>query len=68
MVDSGTLTCEPPRQIIFTTEDNIKYGVNGAASESYPSILIISKDTENLGARFKMPVNKLIDVGMMLCK
>ncbi len=67
-VDSGILTCESPKHIVLTTKDGKKYGVNGSASNDYPSILEITKDQENLGVTFKMPVDFLIEEGLKLCK
>lgn len=67
-VDKGTLHCEPPTRIVFTTPDGQKYGVNGSAANDYISILEITKDTENMGVKFKMSPNILIDEGMKLCE
>lgn len=67
-VGSGVLTCESPKRVVFTTDDGKKYGLNGSASGDYPSILDITKDAENLGVVFKMPVDFLIDEGLKLCE
>ena len=67
-VPKGTLSCEAPTHIIFTTQEGQKYGVNGTASIDYPSILKITKDAENLGVKFKMSTNLLIEEGMKLCE
>lgn len=67
-VDKGTLHCEPPTRIVFTAPDGQKYGVNGSAANDYISILEITKDTENMGYKFKMSPNILIDEGMKLCE
>ena len=66
-VENGTLHCEAPPRIVFTTPDGPKYGVNGSAANDYISILEITKDTENMGVKFKMSPNILIDEGMKLC-
>lgn len=66
-VDKGTLSCEPPTHIIFTTAEGKKFGVNGSASNDNLSILEIAKETENLGVKFKMDTSFLIDEGMKLC-
>lgn len=66
-VEKGTLSCEPPTRIIFTTEDGKKFGVNGTAANDHTSILEIAKETENLGVKFKMDASFLIDEGMKLC-
>jgi len=67
-VDKGTLHCEPPTRIVFTAPDGQKYGVNGSASNDYVTIIEITKDTENMGYKFKMSPNILIDEGMKLCE
>lgn len=67
-VDKGTLHCEAPTRIVFTTPDGQKYGVNGSAANDYISILEITKDTENMGVKFKMNSSILIEEGMKLCQ
>ncbi|MCG5264097.1 YebY family protein [Acinetobacter pittii] len=67
VVNKGTLTCEPPSRIVFTDPEGNKYGVNGSAQNDYPSIHEITKDTENLGVKFKMNVSFLIEEGTKLC-
>ncbi|HHP6940216.1 TPA: DUF2511 domain-containing protein [Acinetobacter baumannii] len=67
-VDKGTLHCEPPTRIVFTAPDGQKYGVNGSAANDYISILEITKDTENMGVKFKMNSSILIEEGMKLCE
>ncbi|MFY0112125.1 DUF2511 domain-containing protein [Acinetobacter baumannii] len=67
IVTKGTLTCEPPSRIVFLDPKGNKYGVNGSAQDDYPSIHEITKDTENLGVKFKMNVSFLIEEGTKLC-
>ena len=66
-VSSGTLSCEHPTLIVFTTSNGQKYGVNGSATHQYNSILEIVNESENLGVTFKMPIGFLIEEGMKLC-
>lgn len=67
-LNKGTLHCEPATRIVFTAPDGQKYGVNGSAAQDYISILEITKDTENLGYKFKMNSEILIEEGMKLCQ
>lgn len=66
-VDKGTLSCEQPDRIVFTTSEGQRFGINGSASNDQLSILEITKETENLGVKFKMDTSFLIDEGMKLC-
>lgn len=67
-VDKGTLHCEAPTRIFFTTSEGYKYGVNGTASQDAPSILQITKDKDVGGVKIKMNPHLLIEEGMKLCQ
>ena len=67
-VDKGTLHCEPPTRIFFTTAEGHKYGVNGTAAIDAPSILQIVKDKDVGGVNIKMDATLLIEEGMKLCQ
>jgi hypothetical protein len=67
-VDSGTLSCEPPSSVTFTTPDGTTYAVNGTAQtlSVAPDIDPIWKDDPDVPGA-KINIGELIDRGLALC-
>lgn len=66
-VDSGTLRCEPPQSVVFSTGGS-DYGVNGSAMDAgyAPAQPIWKRSTDGYGPR--VYIGDVIDRGLALCR
>lgn len=74
-VESGTLRCDPPSAVTFTTEDRTTYWINGTAASmadgngwlDVEAIWADDPDPTYEGLDLKISIGPLIDDGLTLC-
>jgi Protein of unknown function (DUF2511) len=74
-VESGTLRCDPPSAVTFTTENGTTYWINGTAASmadgngwlDVEPIWADDPDPTYEGLDLKINIGPLIDDGLTLC-